>query len=86
MAVMTQTGTADTAVPSPTLRRRSPYPGWFFLPAAIIYGVLFLLPDRRVALFQPDALDAVQLDLHRARQFRAVPARAVPDQGADQHR
>ncbi|HEY0034264.1 MAG TPA: sugar ABC transporter permease [Devosia sp.] len=25
-------------------RRRSPYPAWFFLPAAIIYGVLFLLP------------------------------------------
>tara|TARA_R110002124_G_scaffold114535_56_gene269826 strand:- start:30991 stop:31878 length:888 start_codon:yes stop_codon:yes gene_type:complete len=26
------------------LQRRSPYPGWFFLPAAIIYGVLFLAP------------------------------------------
>jgi raffinose/stachyose/melibiose transport system permease protein len=24
--------------------RRSSYPGWFYLPAAIIYGVLFLLP------------------------------------------
>lgn len=24
--------------------RRSPYPGWFFLPAAVIYGVLFLAP------------------------------------------
>lgn len=28
--------------PAPT--RASTYPGWFFLPAAIIYGVLFLLP------------------------------------------
>src|SRR5687768_9384519 len=29
-----------------TLRRsrRSPYPTWFFLPAAIVYGVLFLVP------------------------------------------
>jgi raffinose/stachyose/melibiose transport system permease protein len=24
--------------------RRSPYPGWFYLPAALIYGVLFLAP------------------------------------------
>ncbi|KZM48487.1 sugar ABC transporter permease [Labrenzia sp. OB1] len=32
---------------NPTSRayaRRSTYPGWFFLPAAIIYGVLFLVP------------------------------------------
>ncbi|MCR6670349.1 carbohydrate ABC transporter permease [Devosia ginsengisoli] len=43
MAVMTETGTAS-AVPLPAMKRRSPYPGWFFLPAAIIYGVLFLLP------------------------------------------
>lgn len=27
-----------------TRRRRSPYPTWFFLPAAIVYGTLFLLP------------------------------------------
>ncbi len=44
MAVMTQAGTAELATPVPTLKRRSPYPGWFFLPAAIIYGVLFLVP------------------------------------------
>jgi raffinose/stachyose/melibiose transport system permease protein len=25
-------------------RRRSPYPNWFYLPAAVIYGVLFLVP------------------------------------------
>ncbi len=25
-------------------RRRSPYPGWFYLPAAVIYAVLFLVP------------------------------------------
>ncbi|WP_240233792.1 carbohydrate ABC transporter permease [Devosia lacusdianchii] len=41
---MTQAGTAELATPVPTLKRRSPYPGWFFLPAAIIYGVLFLVP------------------------------------------
>ena len=31
------------ATPKPVMRR-SPYPGWFFLPAAIIYGLLFLAP------------------------------------------
>lgn len=44
MATMTETGVAPSAMPIPALKRRSPYPGWFFLPAAIIYGVLFLLP------------------------------------------
>src|SRR5215217_1486777 len=44
MAVMTQTGPAVQATALPGPKRRSPYPGWFFLPAAIIYGVLFLLP------------------------------------------
>lgn len=44
MADMTQSGLAVTPVRIAAPRRRSPYPGWFFLPAAIIYGVLFLLP------------------------------------------
>ena len=42
MAVMSETAAAGPVVLAP--KRRSPYPGWFFLPAAIIYGVLFLLP------------------------------------------
>nr|WP_295883996.1 sugar ABC transporter permease [uncultured Devosia sp.] len=41
---MTDTGTAAGAASIPALKRRSPYPGWFFLPAAVIYGLLFLLP------------------------------------------
>jgi len=32
-----------SAISTP-VRRRSPYPGWFYLPAAVIYGLLFLLP------------------------------------------
>ncbi len=32
------------AATMPRTSRHSPYPGWFFLPAAIIYGVLFLAP------------------------------------------
>jgi raffinose/stachyose/melibiose transport system permease protein len=43
MAVMTATGTA-TAAPALALKRRSPYPGWFYLPAAVVYGLLFLTP------------------------------------------
>ena len=42
MAVLTETAAAAPVVATP--KRRSPYPAWFFLPAAIIYGVLFLLP------------------------------------------
>lgn len=44
MAAMSETGSASRAASPPVLKRRSPYPGWFFLPAAIIYSVLFLLP------------------------------------------
>ncbi|MCM4077746.1 carbohydrate ABC transporter permease [Paractinoplanes hotanensis] len=36
-----------TSVAGPALaagRRRSPYPSWFYLPAAIVYAVLFLVP------------------------------------------
>jgi raffinose/stachyose/melibiose transport system permease protein len=32
-----------TSVTGPA-RRRSPYPQWFYLPAAIVYGVLFVIP------------------------------------------
>ncbi|HEY3009240.1 MAG TPA: sugar ABC transporter permease [Micromonosporaceae bacterium] len=42
------TGTARGAAPAATKRRgthrHSQYPYWFYLPAAIIYGTLFLLP------------------------------------------
>ena len=32
------------AAPGPRGRTRSPYPYWFYLPAAVIYGVLFVIP------------------------------------------
>ncbi len=44
---MTAVATAASSVPSrtPATRRApSPYPNWFYLPAAIVYGVLFLFP------------------------------------------
>jgi len=43
--------TAAASHPTPTSavkvggkKRKSQYPGWFYLPAAVIYGVFFLLP------------------------------------------
>jgi raffinose/stachyose/melibiose transport system permease protein len=39
--------TAEIKSTAPAQRRRSvqhSYPGWFYLPAAIVYGVLFLVP------------------------------------------
>ncbi len=44
MAVMTQAGMAQAAGKPRAVQRRSPYPGWFFIPAAVIYVVLFLVP------------------------------------------
>ncbi|HWU19096.1 MAG TPA: sugar ABC transporter permease [Devosia sp.] len=43
---MTALSEAGAAVSpgAPRAIRRSPYPGWFFLPAALIYGILFLVP------------------------------------------
>lgn len=43
---MTALSEAGSALSHGTGRaiRRSPYPGWFFLPAALIYGILFLVP------------------------------------------
>ncbi|MGK5685501.1 carbohydrate ABC transporter permease [Actinoplanes sp. URMC 104] len=35
---------SGAAGPAPAGRRRSPYPHWFYLPAAIVYAVLFLVP------------------------------------------
>ena len=36
---------ATTAPPTgTTVRAASPYPSWFYIPAALIYGALFLLP------------------------------------------
>ncbi|WP_232846841.1 carbohydrate ABC transporter permease [Devosia beringensis] len=41
---MTQAGMAQAAGKPRAVQRRSPYPGWFFIPAAVIYVVLFLVP------------------------------------------
>lgn len=44
MAVSSIAGVVDAPAVRRPLRSRTPYPLWFFLPAAVIYGVLFLAP------------------------------------------
>src|SRR5690349_1423811 len=39
-----QQATPRTAARKPDKRKHSPYPYWFYLPAAVIYGVLFIIP------------------------------------------
>jgi len=35
---------ATTAPATPARKRKSPYPYWFYLPAAVIFGVFFVVP------------------------------------------
>lgn len=51
MAAISEAGTASPRRPAPPRKRRSPYPMWFYAPAAIIYGVLFLFPTFSSAWF-----------------------------------
>jgi raffinose/stachyose/melibiose transport system permease protein len=39
-----RTRSAKTVAPTTAKRVKSPYPGWFYLPAAVVYGVLFVIP------------------------------------------
>ncbi|MFP5075858.1 carbohydrate ABC transporter permease [Rhizobium sp. YIM 134829] len=56
--------------------RPSPYPLWFFLPAAIVYGVLFLLPTVTslwYSLTRWDLTTAEFIGLDNFRQFFSEP-------------
>lgn len=57
-------------------RRKSPYPTWFFLPAAVIYSVLFLLPTIAslwFSLTRWDLFEAHYIGLDNYRQFFSEP-------------
>lgn len=57
-------------------RRRSPYPTWFFLPAAVIYGLLFLIPTLAslwFSLTRWDLFSATFIGLDNYRQFLSEP-------------
>ncbi|HWT57008.1 MAG TPA: sugar ABC transporter permease [Rhizobium sp.] len=56
--------------------RKSPYPLWFFIPAAIIYGVLFLFPTVSslwFSLTRWDLSTAEFIGLENFRQFFSEP-------------
>lgn len=68
--------TLATGGAAPRRRRRSPYPQWFFLPAAAIYGVLFLLPTAAsfwFALTRWNLTSAEFIGLANFRQFFSEP-------------
>lgn len=57
-------------------RRRSYYPSWFFLPAAIIYGVFFMLPTLAslwFSLTRWNLFEAHFIGLANFRQFFSEP-------------
>ncbi len=70
-----------TGAPSPARtrarpRRRSPYPAWFLLPAAAIYGTLFLLPTLAslwFSLTRWTLFEAEFIGLANFRQFVSEP-------------
>lgn len=58
------------------MRRKSPCPFWFLLPAAVIYGVLFLLPTLAslwFSLTRWDLFTASYIGLDNYRQFFSEP-------------
>jgi len=57
-------------------KRKSPYPLWFFLPAAVIYGVFFLLPTATsfwYSLTRWDLMTAEFIGLENFHQFFSEP-------------
>ncbi len=57
-------------------RRKSPYPSWFFVPAAVVYGTLFLLPTVAslwFSLTRWDLFTGTYIGLDNFRQFFSEP-------------
>ena len=57
-------------------KRSSPYPFWFLLPAAVIYGVLFIVPTATSfwsSLSRWDLTTAEFIGLENFRQFFSEP-------------
>ena len=54
----------------PSIKRIYSY--WFYLPAALVFGIFFSAPDGAGVLLQPDALDDLRLDLYRTSRITAT--------------
>ena len=76
---MTAAAALSTATPvrtAPKRGKRSPYPLWFYLPAALIYGVLFLAPtfaSLYFSLTRWTLFDATFIGLDNFAQFLREP-------------
>jgi raffinose/stachyose/melibiose transport system permease protein len=44
LSIAVEAGATSAARPTASAKARSAYPNWFYIPAAIIYGALFLFP------------------------------------------
>lgn len=67
---------AIATAPVPGRKGRTAYPGWFFLPAALIYGVLFLVPtfaSLYFSLTRWTLFDSVFIGLENFAQFLREP-------------
>ena len=76
MSVTSMASAAGAPVRKATAQKRSPYPGWFFLPAAIIYSVLFLAPtfaSLYFSLTRWTLFDSVFIGLDNFAQFFREP-------------
>ena len=82
VSTISATATSEKAGrPRAVAEAESPYPLWFYLPAAIIFVVLFIVPTFASFYFSPHPLDAVRHRVHRVRQLPSVLQRAGPAQG-----
>ncbi|WP_432570705.1 carbohydrate ABC transporter permease [Kineococcus sp. SYSU DK005] len=67
----------SASAPHGASRRHSPYPGWFYLPAAIVYGALFIVPTLLsfyFALTRWTIFDSQFIGLENFTQFFSEPA------------
>ncbi len=83
-------GSPGHALRQPRPQRRpgkiyTPYSYWFYLPAAVIYGVLFLVPTFASFYFSLTRWTPVRVQVHRPGQLRHVLPGAGPGQGLHQH-
>jgi raffinose/stachyose/melibiose transport system permease protein len=75
-----RTATPAVTAPAPAVRKRSPYPYWFCLPAAVIFGVFFIVPTLSSFFFSLtrwDLTDWEFIGLDNFVQFFQEPALVI---------
>lgn len=75
-AVSAEAGPGEAVSSKSPHRAPSPYPNWFYLPAAVVYGVMFLFPTVASLFFSLTRwtlFDATFIGLDNFRQFFSEP-------------